>query len=162
MFSRPLHVCQQSASLTIHRYLTEIGKVDIYWTGSRLNQLPEKLPCVGKRITRQAIVPFRYHFNTGLPPRSPKLIAVTFSYTAVWWDWEEWEHLLDWLALRGCNLPLAWYIHPKIGIHHMNMYSNILKGLVTNRCCQKFLHQSVLRKLKLHLFSLDLLLKHGA
>ena len=49
------------------RYLTEIGKVDIYWTGSRLGQIPEKLPPVGKNVSRQAIVPWRYHFNTGIP-----------------------------------------------------------------------------------------------
>lgn len=50
-----------------NRYLTEIGKVDVYWTGSRLSQLPEQLPPVGKNISRQAIVPWRYHFNTGSP-----------------------------------------------------------------------------------------------
>ena len=54
-----------------NRYLTEIGKADIYWTGSRLGQLPEQLPPVGQNVSRQAIVPWRYHFNTGTPsPRA--------------------------------------------------------------------------------------------
>lgn len=44
-----------------------------------------------------SIVPWRYHFNT-----------VTFGYTTAFWDFEKWELLLDWLALRGVNLPLAW------------------------------------------------------
>jgi alpha-N-acetylglucosaminidase len=48
------------------RYLTEIGKVDIYWTGSRLSQISQTLPPVGKNISREAVVPWRYHFNTGL------------------------------------------------------------------------------------------------
>ena len=39
----------------------------------------------------------RYHFNT-----------VTFSYTTAFWNFEQWELELDWLALRGVNLPLAW------------------------------------------------------
>ena len=39
----------------------------------------------------------RYHFNT-----------VTFDYTTAFWDFEQWELELDWLALRGVNLPLAW------------------------------------------------------
>ena len=39
----------------------------------------------------------RYHFNT-----------VTFSYTTPFWDFHQWELELDWLALRGVNLPLAW------------------------------------------------------
>lgn len=34
--------------------------------------------------------------------------AVTFSYTTAFWSWEDWELELDWLALRGINLPLAW------------------------------------------------------
>jgi len=37
------------------------------------------------------------------------LKLVTFSYTTVWWGWEEWEYMLDWMALHGINLPLAWY-----------------------------------------------------
>lgn len=39
---------------------------------------------------------------------------VTFSYTSAWWTWEDWELQLDWLALRGVNLPLAWVGQEKI------------------------------------------------
>ena len=24
-----------------------------------------------------------------------------------WWDWERWEKEIDWMALQGVNLPLA-------------------------------------------------------
>jgi alpha-N-acetylglucosaminidase len=41
-------------------------------------------------------------------------IPVTFSYTAAFWTWEDWELELDWLALRGVNLPLAWVGQEKI------------------------------------------------
>lgn len=77
--------------------MTEISGVDIWWTGSRLNQLPKHLPSVGTPVNRTSIVPYRYHFNT-----------VTFSYTTPFYSFEEWSLLLDWLALRGVNLPLAW------------------------------------------------------
>ncbi|CCM02759.1 uncharacterized protein FIBRA_04867 [Fibroporia radiculosa] len=40
---------------------------------------------------------YTYHFNT-----------VTFDYTAAFWNFDQWELELDWLALRGVNLPLAW------------------------------------------------------
>ncbi|XP_022885234.1 alpha-N-acetylglucosaminidase-like isoform X1 [Olea europaea var. sylvestris] len=33
--------------------------------------------------------------------------AVTSSYTFAWWDWERWEKEIDWMALQGINLPLA-------------------------------------------------------
>ncbi|KAI0752381.1 alpha-N-acetylglucosaminidase [Daedaleopsis nitida] len=81
-----------------YTYLTEYGGGDIWWTGSRLAALPAVLPKVGKKgVKGQAIVPYRYHFNT-----------VTFSYTTPFWTFEDWELELDWLALRGVNLPLAW------------------------------------------------------
>lgn len=39
---------------------------------------------------------------------------MTFSYTTAFWTWEEWETQLDWLALHGVNLPLAWVGQEKI------------------------------------------------
>lgn len=39
---------------------------------------------------------------------------MTFSYTTAFWSWEDWELELDWLALRGVNLPLAWVGSEKI------------------------------------------------
>lgn len=39
--------------------------------------------------------------------------TVTFSYTAAFWSWEDWELQLDWMALHGINLPLAW-----VGFEH--------------------------------------------
>uniref|UniRef100_A0A4W3HRA3 Alpha-N-acetylglucosaminidase n=1 Tax=Callorhinchus milii TaxID=7868 RepID=A0A4W3HRA3_CALMI len=29
------------------------------------------------------------------------------SYSFVWWDWKRWEKEIDWMALSGINLPLA-------------------------------------------------------
>ncbi|KAJ5538772.1 hypothetical protein N7494_008251 [Penicillium frequentans] len=88
----------------LHRYLADIAHVDIYWfIGSRLDQAPTKLPRLRAPIHGSSTVPWRYHFNT-----------VTFSYTTAFWSWEEWETELDWMALRGINLPLAWVGAEKI------------------------------------------------
>ncbi|KAJ5981184.1 hypothetical protein N7499_001803 [Penicillium canescens] len=88
----------------LHRYLTAVAHVDIYWyIGSRLDLAPAKLPQLASPISGSSTVPWRYHFNT-----------VTFSYTAAFWSWEDWELQLDWLALRGVNLPLAWVGFEKI------------------------------------------------
>ncbi|PIA33951.1 hypothetical protein AQUCO_03900072v1, partial [Aquilegia coerulea] len=40
-----------------------------------------------------------------LPPVKDKGVIIQHSY--VWWDWERWEKELDWMALQGINLPLA-------------------------------------------------------
>jgi hypothetical protein len=31
----------------------------------------------------------------------------TVSYSMAWWDWARWERELDWMALNGINLALA-------------------------------------------------------
>ncbi|CAL1694792.1 unnamed protein product [Somion occarium] len=92
-----------ACSRGLYVYLTDFGGVDIWWTGSRLHELPSNLPPVGKPVTGDAVVEIRYHFNT-----------VTFGYTTAFWTFEKWSLLLDWLALRGVNLPLAW-----IGYEHI-------------------------------------------
>jgi len=30
-----------------------------------------------------------------------------FGYSLPWYDWEQWERLIDWMALHGVNMPLA-------------------------------------------------------
>ncbi|RFU26740.1 hypothetical protein B7463_g9605, partial [Scytalidium lignicola] len=86
------------------RYLTDVANVDIYWyVGSRLNVAPFPLPHLKEPLKGASIVPWRYHFNT-----------VTFSYTGAYWSWEDWELQLEWMALHGINLPLAWVGAEKI------------------------------------------------
>ncbi|KAL8227831.1 hypothetical protein R6Q57_015415 [Mikania cordata] len=58
---------------------------------------PGNLPPVTKEgIMIQRPVPWNYYQN-----------VVTSSYSYVWWDWERWEKEIDWMALQGINLPLA-------------------------------------------------------
>ncbi|KAJ4360072.1 uncharacterized protein N0V89_000631 [Didymosphaeria variabile] len=88
----------------LRRYLVDIAHVDVYWfIGSRLDQASPTLPRPNSTITGASIVPWRYFFNT-----------VTFSYTTPFWSWSDWETELDWLALHGVNLPLAWVGFEKI------------------------------------------------
>ena len=39
---------------------------------------------------------FRYYQN-----------VCTVSYSFVWWNWSRWQREIDWMALNGINLPLA-------------------------------------------------------
>lgn len=85
-------------------YLTNIVHVDIYWfIGSQLHLAPDRLPRMNTTYHGASTVPWRYHFNT-----------VTFSYTSAFWDWDDWQLQLDWMALHGMNLPLAWVGYEKI------------------------------------------------
>ncbi|KAF8054614.1 hypothetical protein N665_1323s0003 [Sinapis alba] len=59
--------------------------------------LPGHLPRLdSKRILIRRPVPWNYYQN-----------VVTSSYSYVWWGWERWEREIDWMALQGINLPLA-------------------------------------------------------
>ncbi|CAN0917314.1 NAGLU [Linum grandiflorum] len=58
---------------------------------------PGSLPRVkNEGIMIQRPVPWNYYQN-----------VVTSSYSYVWWNWERWEKEIDWMALQGINLPLA-------------------------------------------------------
>ncbi|KAF2732983.1 putative alpha-N-acetylglucosaminidase [Polyplosphaeria fusca] len=88
----------------LRRYFTDVAHTDIYWfVGSRLDAASASLPQPDGTITGRSVVPWRYFFNT-----------VTFSYTTAFWSWADWELELDWLALHGVNLPLAWVGFEKI------------------------------------------------
>lgn len=88
----------------LRRYLVDVAHVDLYWfIGSRLDQISPILPRPNATIAGASLVPWRYFFNT-----------VTFSYTTPFWTWSDWELELDWLALHGVNLPLAWVGFEKI------------------------------------------------
>ncbi|EEF52063.1 alpha-N-acetylglucosaminidase [Ricinus communis] len=86
----------------LHWYLKYWCGSHISWDktgGAQLNSIPKlgSLPHVqdaGVLVLRP--IPWNYYQN-----------AVTSSYTFAWWDWKRWEKEIDWMALQGINLPLA-------------------------------------------------------
>lgn len=54
------------------------------------------LPLNFQKIRKVSPYPCRYAFN-----------YCTFSYSMAFWDWSQWEKMIDWLALNGINMPLA-------------------------------------------------------
>ncbi|XP_060217343.1 alpha-N-acetylglucosaminidase isoform X2 [Lycium barbarum] len=86
----------------LHWYLKYMCGAHISWEKTGGVQLasvpmPGSLPLVeAKGVTIQRPVPWNYYQN-----------VVTSSYSYVWWDWQRWEKEIDWMALQGINLPLA-------------------------------------------------------
>ncbi|HWB54833.1 MAG TPA: alpha-N-acetylglucosaminidase TIM-barrel domain-containing protein, partial [Tepidisphaeraceae bacterium] len=64
------------------------------WEGEHMD-LPAKFPDMA---LRRAVSPYplRQYYN-----------VCTFGYTTAYWDWPQWQHELDWMALHGINMPLA-------------------------------------------------------
>ncbi|CAG7817662.1 unnamed protein product [Allacma fusca] len=103
-------------------YLKYYCKCHIAWEGRQLN-LPEILPQVSLRLDIQDR--FRYYQN-----------ACTDSYSFVWWDWPKWEEHIDWMALNGINLPLAftgqealWLkVYSELGLDINDLLQNYIAG----------------------------------
>ncbi|XP_057443002.1 alpha-N-acetylglucosaminidase-like [Lotus japonicus] len=86
----------------LHWYLKNWCGSHISWDktgGSQLYSVPNAgfLPRVRDGgVLVQRPIPWSYYQN-----------AVTSSYSFAWWDWTRWEKEIDWMALQGVNLPLA-------------------------------------------------------
>ncbi|RJP34142.1 MAG: alpha-N-acetylglucosaminidase [Candidatus Omnitrophota bacterium] len=79
----------------LHWYLRYNCHTNISWNGIQLD-LPETLPAVPQKIRQVSPHRYRYFFN-----------YCCFGYSLPWWDWEQWEFMIDWMALNGINMPLA-------------------------------------------------------
>ena len=78
----------------LNRYLEDFAGVNI-----SIPLQPIRLPRIARVPARIRVVSpyqYRYFFN-----------YCTFSYSMAWWDWDDWQRMIDWMALKGINLPLA-------------------------------------------------------
>ncbi|HUX96225.1 MAG TPA: alpha-N-acetylglucosaminidase [Bacteroidales bacterium] len=77
-------------------YLKYICNATWNWRcGNNLN-IKGNLPLKFEKIRKESPYRYRYIFN-----------YCTFSYTMSFWDWEQWERMIDWMAMNGINMPLA-------------------------------------------------------
>ena len=84
-----------SVASALNWYLKHYCHCHVSWCGSQL-QLPDSLPALPVKVRQVSPFRWRYCFN-----------YCAFSYSLAWWDWPQWERMIDWMALHGINLPLA-------------------------------------------------------
>src|SRR5690606_28459329 len=58
--------------------------------------LPDELPELKHKIDVSTPFEYRYLFN-----------YCTYGYSMPWWRWSQWERMIDYMALKGVNMPLA-------------------------------------------------------
>ncbi len=85
-----------SMAVGLNHYLKYYCNVHVSWFLEDTINMPATLAPVPEKITISARVRDRFFLN-----------YCTFGYTMPWWDWNDWEHFIDWMALNGINLPLA-------------------------------------------------------
>ena len=84
-----------SICTALNYYLKYFALADISWCGIQCN-LPKTLPPVDKKIHERFTYPYRYFIN-----------YCCFGYSLPWWDFEQWQFFIDWMALNGINMPLS-------------------------------------------------------
>jgi alpha-N-acetylglucosaminidase len=91
----------------LNHYLRNFALRSISWDGDNMAPLPSPLPPVKNSIKMARTSKWSYYAN-----------VCTVSYSMAWWDWARWERELDWMALSGINLPLAFtgqeYIYQQV------------------------------------------------
>lgn len=85
-----------SMAVGLNHYLRHYCHTTVSWYASQPVWLPATLPAVGTKVTARARVKQRFFLN-----------YCTFGYTMPFWQWSDWERLIDWMALNGINMPLA-------------------------------------------------------
>ncbi len=84
-----------SLATGLNWYLKHYCHCHVSWYGNQL-QLPDPLPVVEPMFQRTSWAKHRYFLN-----------YCCFGYSLPFWDWDQWEQLIDWMALNGVNMPLA-------------------------------------------------------
>lgn len=95
-----------SMAVGLNHYLKYYCHTTVSWYASDQVEIPKVLPTVKQTIEYSAKCDKRFFLN-----------YCTFGYTMPWWQWRDWERLIDWMALNGINMPLAitgqeyvWYL----------------------------------------------------
>ncbi|MHC1690717.1 MAG: alpha-N-acetylglucosaminidase [Bacteroidales bacterium] len=93
-------VLRGSSSLALTRafnwYLNHYCYTSVSWYKAEPIDMPSVLPVVTQKVRKSCRFEKRFFLN-----------YCTFGYTTLWWQWDDWERLIDWMALNGINMPLA-------------------------------------------------------
>ena len=110
--------------VALNNYLRNYLKVNVSWFSDMPVEIPEEIviPDPDYPLTGQAVVNNRFFLN-----------YCTFGYTTPFWDWNEWERFIDWMALNGINMPLAMTGQEKVWLETW-----IKMGMTTNEVLQSF------------------------
>ncbi len=84
-----------SVASALNYYLNNYANCQFTWNTLSL-KLPGRLPEVKGKVRKVSPYKYRYYLN-----------YCTFNYSMSWWDWDRWQHEIDWMALHGINMPLA-------------------------------------------------------
>ena len=77
-------------------YLKNVCHSAYNWRCGENMNIKGELPSGFIKIRKESPYLYRYIFN-----------YCTFSYSMAFWDWSQWEKMIDWMAMNGITMPLA-------------------------------------------------------
>jgi len=109
-----------SAASGYFYYLREYLNMTTSWTGHNLETAVrvEDLPELDEPIHRDRFFKWSYNFN-----------PTAAGYSTVWWDWSQWEEHIDYLAMRGVNMPLMLVGQEYVWAHTFMEFGLTLKDM---------------------------------
>jgi len=84
-----------SIATAINCYLREFAHISYDWQADKPLNILTKLVLPSAKIHRACAAQQRFFNNT-----------CTFGYTFAYWNWDQWQRFIDWLAMNGVNRPL--------------------------------------------------------
>ena len=85
-----------SMAMGLNHYLRKYCLATVSWYRDMPLNIPTQLKKVDGVERGEAKVNDRFFLN-----------YCTYGYTMPFWNWADWEHFIDWMALNGVNMPLA-------------------------------------------------------
>eukprot|EP00759_Apiculatamorpha_spiralis_P021286 PhF_6_TR26208/c0_g1_i1/m.37336/K01205/NAGLU; alpha-N-acetylglucosaminidase len=88
-----------AATAGVHHYLRFYAGCSVTWGAEHSGNylvLPAVLPSTNGPVTQSTLGLYRYYYN-----------VCTYGYSTAFWSWKQWEQEIDWMALHGINMPLA-------------------------------------------------------
>lgn len=85
-----------SMATGLNYYLKYWCNVSLGFFRTPVAKLPSKMPAITQEVKINANCKDRFFLN-----------YCTWGYTMPWWQWDQWEWLIDWMALNGINMPLT-------------------------------------------------------
>lgn len=114
-----------AASWGIYNFLTYYCNSHITWDTRRI-EWPSTVPKVN--LTLVSSDKFRYYQNVCTP-----------GYSFAFWKWPDWESHIDWMALNGVNMPLAFTAQEAIWIRVYEKFGLTEKDLASHFAGPAFL-----------------------
>ncbi len=87
--------CKISLAMAYYRYLRDTCKVNLSHCGNEFINVTEA-PLPADKTVHIIEQEKRAYLN-----------YCTLGYSACWWEWERWEREIDFMAMRGINMPLS-------------------------------------------------------